>query len=74
MVESLGGGGGVCILQAKYTPVQFPTPKEASEFLLAMDLQFSIHWSFLVSQPIKDPALSLLWGGLDPWPGNFCMP
>ena len=22
---------------------------------------------------IKDPVLSLLWHGLDPWPRNFCM-
>ena len=35
---------------------------------------------FLVAQQVKDPALTLLWLGLqlwhgcDPWPGNFCMP
>ena len=23
---------------------------------------------------VKDSALSLLWLGFDPWPGNFCMP
>ena len=23
---------------------------------------------------VKDPALSLLWLGFDPWPGNFRMP
>ena len=23
---------------------------------------------------VKDPALSLLWLGFDPWPGNFHMP
>ena len=22
---------------------------------------------------VKDSVLSLLWLGLDPWPGNFCM-
>ena len=22
---------------------------------------------------VKDSALSLLWLGFDPWPGNFCM-
>ena len=27
--------------------------------------------SSLVTQQVKDPALSLLWYGLDPWPGNF---
>ena len=23
---------------------------------------------------VKDPALSLLWRGFNPWPGNFCIP
>ena len=23
---------------------------------------------------VKDLALSLLWCGFNPWPGNFCMP
>ena len=27
--------------------------------------------SSLVAQQFKDPALSLLWHGFDPWPGNF---
>ena len=37
-------------------------------------------WSSLVSQWLKDLVLSLLWlrlfpwCGLDPWPGNFCVP
>ena len=22
---------------------------------------------------VKNPVLSLLWHGFDPWPGNFCM-
>ena len=26
-----------------------------------------------MDQWIKDPALSLLWLGFDPWPWNFCM-
>ena len=36
--------------------------------------------SSLVAQWVKDPALSLLWlgsllwCGLNPWPGNLCMP
>ena len=30
-------------------------------------------WSFLVAQRIGGLALSLLWCGFDPWPGNFCM-
>ena len=28
----------------------------------------------LVAQRVKDLTLSLLWHGLIPWPGNFCMP
>ena len=38
------------------------------------------HWSSLVVQWVKGPALSLqwfgslLWRGLDPWPGNFDVP
>ena len=28
---------------------------------------------FLVAQPIKVLALSLLWLRFDPWPGNLCM-
>ena len=27
----------------------------------------------LVAWWVKDPVLSLLWWGFDPWPGNFCM-
>ena len=27
----------------------------------------------LVAQWVKDLALSLLWYGFDPWPGNFLM-
>ena len=33
-----------------------------------------------IPQPVKNPTLSLqqfgslLWHGLDPWPGNFCEP
>ena len=27
-----------------------------------------------MAQWVKDPVLSLLWHGFDPWPGNFCMP
>ena len=27
--------------------------------------------SFCVTQQVKDPALSPLWCGFDPWPGNF---
>ena len=30
--------------------------------------------SSLVTQWVKDPALSLLWLGFDAWPGNFHMP
>ena len=26
-----------------------------------------------MAQWVKDPLLSLLCGGLDPWPENFCM-
>ena len=26
-----------------------------------------------VAHQVKDPALSLLWCGFDPWPGNFHM-
>lgn len=29
--------------------------------------------SSLVAQHVKDPGLSLLWHGLDPWPWNFGM-
>ena len=29
--------------------------------------------SSLVAQPVKDPVLSALWHGFDPWPRNFCM-
>ena len=31
-------------------------------------------WSSLAAQRVKDPALSLLWNGFDPWPENFRMP
>ena len=27
-----------------------------------------------MAQLIKDLALSLLWLGIGPWPGNLCMP
>ena len=27
-----------------------------------------------MAQKVKDPALSLLWHGFDPWSGNFLMP
>lgn len=30
--------------------------------------------SFLVVQGVKDLVLSLLWHGVDPWPGKFHMP
>lgn len=30
-------------------------------------------WRSLVARQVKGPVLSLLWCGLDPWPGNFCM-
>ena len=36
---------------------------------LEMDL-----WSSRVAQWVKDLALSLLWRGFDPWPGNFHIP
>ena len=29
---------------------------------------------FLGGLAVKDSALSLLWLGFDPWPGNFGMP
>ena len=29
--------------------------------------------SSLVVQLVKDLALSLLWSGFSPWPGNFCI-
>ena len=38
--------------------------------------QFNIIHDFgisLVAQQVMDLALSLLWCGFDPWPGNFCM-
>ena len=28
----------------------------------------------LVAQQVKDPGLSLVWLGVNPWPWNFCMP
>ena len=31
-------------------------------------------WSSLMVQQVKDPALSLLWLGFNPWPGNSHMP
>ena len=30
--------------------------------------------SSLVAQWVRDPVLSLLWCGFNPWLGNFCMP
>ena len=27
-----------------------------------------------MAQRVKDLALSLLWLGFSPWPGNLCMP
>ena len=27
-----------------------------------------------MAQQVKDLALSLLWHGFHPWPGNFCVP
>ena len=30
-------------------------------------------WSSLVAYLVKDLALSLLWCGFSPWPGNFCI-
>lgn len=29
------------------------------------------HGEFLVVKQVKDPVLSLLWCGLDPWPWQF---
>ena len=29
--------------------------------------------SFLAAWWVKDRALSLLWCGFNPWPGNFCL-
>ena len=37
---------------------------------LALEL---FHRAFPCGLAIKDLALSLLWLGFDPWPGNFCM-
>ena len=34
---------------------------------------FCIIWSSLVTQWVKELALSLLWRGFDPWPRNFPM-
>ena len=33
----------------------------------------SLLWSSLLAHQVKDLALSLLWHGFDPWPGNFHM-
>ena len=30
-------------------------------------------WEFPGGLVVKNPALSLLWLGFQPWPGNFCM-
>lgn len=43
--------------------------------------KYQSFWSSLVTQPVKDLALSwlwlwlqlLLWHGFELWPGNFCM-
>lgn len=34
-------------------------------------IQRCILGSSLVVQQVRDPALSLLWYGFDPWPGSF---
>ena len=50
------------------------------EKIKLIDKKISVPWCSLVTQWVKDPALSLqrlgslLWCGLDPWPGNFHMP
>ena len=41
--------------------------------LAAMQPFKNISWSSLVVQGVKDPALSLLWLGFEPWPENFYM-
>ena len=45
-----------------------------SNYLLLTWFQNCISWSSLVAQLLKDLALSLLWHGFNPWPGNFHMP
>ena len=42
------------------------------EYSLAILLKLNRGTS-LVVQWLKDPVLSLLWHGFDPWPQNFCM-
>ena len=42
-------------------------------FLLKVVKLFQNCESSLVAQQVKDPVLSLLGHGFDPWPGNLCM-
>ena len=45
-----------------------------TRLIMAIVLQYiQILGSLLVAQGVKDLALSLLWHGFDPWPGNFCI-
>ena len=34
---------------------------------------FLTRWELPGGLVVKDLALSLLWRGFDPWPGNLCM-
>ena len=35
---------------------------------------FQKYGGSLVTQPVKDLALPLLWHRFDTWPGNLCLP
>ena len=54
-----------------YVAIHTATTQYNSPTILA---KLRINRSSLVTQWVKDPALSLLWRGFDPWPGNFLMP
>ena len=57
----------------------FPTNRTVS-YIMKVQLKNKKYWSSLLTQQVKDPALSLqwlrslLWRGFDPWPRNFRMP
>ena len=56
----------------KYVPV-FLLGREYIKLTIIQINQNTSEREFPGGLLVKDPALSLLWLGFDPWPGNFCM-
>ena len=67
----MGGGARKTELNV-YKHVKFIWSREFIDKLLKMTSS-GTDKEFTGCLVVKDPVLSLLWPGFDPWPGNFCM-